>query len=132
MIIIVMGVAGFGESSVGRKLADADRLLWLRALRWAVTDRLHEHRNAVLACSALKSAYREILMVDRKDVRLVSLKGTDKTLERRLAHRRHHFMAKTLLQSQYDVVEEATETVTMDAGRSPEQIMRQVRAACKL
>lgn len=161
MVIIVMGVSGAGKSTVGRRLArdlhwdfvdadtfhspaniekmsrglpltDADRLPWLWNLRHAVTRWLEEQRNVVLACSALKSSYREILMLDRERVSLVYLKGTYEVFEERLSHRQHHFMPNELLQSQLEILEEPRDAVIMNAEQPPEKMVQQIRAKLKL
>jgi carbohydrate kinase (thermoresistant glucokinase family) len=60
----------------------------------------------VVACSALKRAYRDVLIGDRTDVRLVFLKGDHDLIARRIAARADHFMPTTLLDSQFAALEE--------------------------
>jgi len=161
MIIIVMGVAGSGKTTIGRQLAEAlhwffadadayhpavniskmsrgvpltdeDRLPWLLALRKLIERWLLEDQQAVLACSALTSSYRRMLILDPVRVRLVYLKGTPALIEERLAQRSHHFMPKTLLQSQFDTLDEPEEALTLDAAEPPERLLQQIRAEFKL
>lgn len=124
-----MGVAGSGKSTVGRRAAvqlswdfvdaddhhpqsnidkmrngvpldDEDRWPWLEALRVVIDDHLARGEGLVLACSALKQAYRDRLGVDGDRVRLVHLDVERPELERRLRTRRGHFMAAEMLDSQ--------------------------------
>jgi gluconokinase len=161
MIIIVMGVAGSGKTTIGRQLSevlhwtfadadayhpaanirkmsrgvpltDEDRLPWLRALRKLIERWLSEGQQAVLACSALTSSYRRMLIIDPVRVRLVYLKGTRALIEQRLARRSHHFMPKALLQSQFDTLEEPEEAFTLDAAEPPRRVLQQIRAEFKL
>ena len=128
-IIVLMGVSGCGKSTIGRKLAtalgvpyvegdefhppenvarmaagvaltDADRQGWLEALR----DRLKQAADAgtglVLACSALKRSYRDILRDGAPQLRLVYLHGSRELLASRIGARRDHYMPASLLDSQ--------------------------------
>jgi carbohydrate kinase (thermoresistant glucokinase family) len=90
----------------GIALTDEDRWPWLEAIA-AWIDATHEAGNhGVVACSALKRAYRNILVGDRPDVRLVYLKGGHELIARRLAARDGHFMPPSLLESQFAALEE--------------------------
>ena len=130
--VVVMGVAGCGKSAVGRRVAaalalpmvegddfhppanvermrqgvaltDADRAGWLAQLG----DVLQQHpAGVVLSCSALKRAYRQVIVGDRPDVRLVYLKGSRELIGRRMAARQYHFMPPALLDSQFAALEE--------------------------
>lgn len=147
MVIVVMGVSACGKSTVGRALAaalgwdfkdgddlhpqaniekmhaghpltDADRWPWLdRIVDWIDRDQPHG-RDAVVACSALRRAYRDRLRQADAEVRFVFLDVPRAELERRLASR-HHFMPASLLDSQLQTLErpdadEAVLTVTDD------------------
>ena len=133
--IVVMGVSGCGKSTVaaslakrlgwdfaeadtfhsaaniakmrsGTALTDADRWPWLDAIaRWIGAARA-QGRPCLVACSALKRRYRERLAGGRDDVRFVYLKGGYDTVASRLAGRSGHYMPLSLLQSQYDTLEE--------------------------
>ena len=165
MVVIVMGVAGSGKTTIASLLAeelgwdfldadsihspanvakmesgiplnDADRVPWLRELRLAIERSLAEKRNLALACSALKRSYRQQLMVgseieqskiQNSDVKLVYLKGTFEELRQRLQHRTGHFMTEQLLGSQLETLEEPSDATTVDAGRSPQEIVAEIR-----
>ena len=134
MIVVVMGVAGAGKSTVGGALADrlgfalaegddfhppanvakmsrreplddADRWPWLDRMAAAIEAWTAEGRDVVLTCSALKRAYRDRLIGRRPGVRLVYLRGAKELIGRRLAGRRGHFMPAALLDSQFDALE---------------------------
>jgi gluconokinase len=134
-VVIVMGVSGCGKSTIGALLAsslhweyedadwfhpaanvdkmhsgipltDEDRWPWLDAVAvWIDTTR-HAGGHGVIACSALKRRYRDVLIGDRDDVRLVYLKGDETLVARRLATRHEHFMPRSLLHSQFEALEE--------------------------
>lgn len=156
MNVIIMGVAGSGKSTVGSLLArelgwrffdaddfhsdanrrkmsqgialtDADRAEWLAALRTV----LEEHAPCVLACSALKEAYRRVLQMDGR-VRFVFLKGTYEQIRTRLALRKGHFMPLELLKSQFETLEEPADAVVIDIARAPEEIIRIIRKGLDL
>jgi gluconokinase len=129
-VIVVMGVAGCGKTTVGRLLAsrlgvdyaegddfhspanvrkmadgtpltDADRRPWLAAIESWITGRLESGRPAVVACSALKRSYRERLGLDRPGIALVYLNADRATLETRLHHRPGHFFRANMLAGQF-------------------------------
>jgi gluconokinase len=134
-MIVVMGVAGAGKSTIGSMLAcrlgwefadadrfhpaanvdkmtrgvpltDADRAPWLEAIA-AWMDRLgREGRRGIVACSALKRSYRRLLVGGRSDARIVYLKGERELIASRLAARSGHFMPVGLLDSQFITLEE--------------------------
>lgn len=133
-VLVVMGVSGCGKSTIasmlahrlhwiyedgdwfhpqsniekmhhGEPLDDADRWPWLRAIAdWIDATRKAGNRG-VVACSALKRAYRDILIGERRDVRLVFLQGDRDLIARRLAARADHFMPPNLLDSQFKTLE---------------------------
>ena len=155
MVIILMGVTASGKTTVGRMLAlelgsqfddaddfhpranidkmqrgipleDADRWPWLEALRDHIRRCLAENRHEVLACSALKEAYRRYLLIDPQ-VRLVYLKADRELVRQRLLERRGHFMNPDLLESQFATLEEPKDALRVDASRSPGEIVASVR-----
>ena len=134
VILVVMGVAGVGKTTVARLLAqalqcdflegdklhpaanvarmrggtplsDADRLPWLQRIAGAIDAWRARGRSGVVTCSALKRRYRDILIGSRPGVRLVYLEGSRELVRSRLASRKAHFMPAALLDSQFDDLE---------------------------
>lgn len=157
MILILMGVSGAGKSSVGGALAeelhwrftdadefhsaanvakmhsgvpltDEDRAPWLQSLRNAIERYLASGENVVLACSALKAAYRKVLLVDPQ-VKLVYLRGSFDLIAKRLASRQGHYMNPHLLRSQFDALEEPADGLIVDASFPVAEIVKQIRTA---
>lgn len=156
MIVVVMGVSGSGKSTIGKMLAaslnwefsdadtfhsvaniekmshgiplsDVDRMPWLEKLRSAIAQWLLEDKNVVLACSALKLSYRQILWQDSQRMRLVYIKSSFDLLQKRLQQRQNHFMAVNLLQSQFDILEEPEDSIQVDATQSATISVQQIR-----
>ena len=148
--LVVMGVSGSGKSTIADKLAerlswryedgdrfhpasnvakmsaghpltDEDRWPWLRAIADEIDRVCKAGERAVIACSALKRTYRDILVHGRNDVRIVFLNGTQDLIAGRLAARKDHFMPPGLLDSQFKTLEppgvnENPVTVSIDAS----------------
>jgi gluconokinase len=118
------------KMSAGRPLNDADREPWLERLHVLLCQVETRDESAVLACSALKEAYRKKLMQGLHSVRFVLLRVGDDQLRERLARRQDHFMPLTLLESQFADLEEPQGAVVVDAGAAPAlvaaQVLRQV------
>jgi gluconokinase len=163
LIIVVMGVSGAGKTTVGKLLAaelgwpfydaddfhsqanvrkmqagvaltDADRAGWLDALATHIARLERCGTSAVIACSALKRAYRARLrgVADAAGtapaVRFVYLKGSPNLIRKRLASRVHHFMPPALLASQFETLEEPATALTVDVAAPPAAIVRRIRA----
>ncbi len=152
LFIIVMGVSGSGKTTVGKLLAhelgwvfhdgddyhsarnvskmrdgipltDEDRAAWLRTLASLISESLDHATPGVLACSALKQRYRDLLRVDRERVRFVYLKGSAALISARMHERAGHFMPPELLQSQLELLEEPENALTVDIQLSPDEIV---------
>ena len=152
-IWLLMGVCGCGKTAVGEVLAqrlgarfvdadalhppenvakmsakipltDADRQPWLEKVRREVIDSTPPGSVTVLGCSALKRAYRRVLMDGLTDVRLIHLHGTDELIAARLAARKGHFMPPALLTSQLATLEppEADEGVAVSIEGSVAEV----------
>ena len=98
--------ANVAKMKSGIPLTDEDRWPWLRAIAADIDKKRAAGQSAVVACSALKRAYRAILVSSRPDVMLVYLKGSRELIARRMAARKGHFMPAGLLDSQFRTLEE--------------------------
>jgi gluconokinase len=112
--------ANVAKMSAGHPLTDEDRWPWLQAIADEIDRLSAAGQRAVIACSALKRAYRDILVHGRDDVRIVFLNGTQDLIADRLAARKGHFMPPDLLASQFKTLEppqpdERPITVSIDA-----------------
>jgi carbohydrate kinase (thermoresistant glucokinase family) len=157
-IAVVMGVSGSGKTTVairlaealhcqfregddfhppsnvekmrgGTPLTDADRLPWLRKIAAQIDDWRSRDESGVLTCSALKRAYRNIIIGDRKDVTLVYLRGSRELIHQRMMARHKHFMPVALLDSQFATLEEPgpdENAVVVDVNGSPEEIVVEI------
>ena len=155
IFVIIMGVSGCGKSAVGKLLAqqlrwdffdaddfhppanvakmavgipldDSDRTPWLDALRDLILSSLTANRPAVLACSALKERYRQHLMGGSDRLQLVYLKGSYDLIWSRMTARAGHYMKPSMLQSQFDSLEEPTEALTIDIVLPIEEIVKKI------
>jgi len=159
-VIVVMGVSGSGKSTIaallaqrlgwtyedgdwlhpasnvekmhrGVPLTDADRWPWLEAIAASIDTFRREGMGAVVACSALKRAYRDILIGERRDVRLVYLQGDQKLIAGRLATRDGHFMPPKLLGSQFAALEEPQadeRPIVVPIARHPREVVESIVA----
>jgi len=115
------------KMSRGFALTDADRAPWLSAMRSAIQQWISQNRSAVLACSALKQAYRDELKVG-PEVRFVYLRGTYDVVAEQLRMRHGHFATETILADQFATLEEPKDAIVIDVGRDPESMVAQIRA----
>jgi gluconokinase len=107
-------------------LTDEDRAVWLLAIRDVINQNIQLDRSAVLACSALKKSYRNMLRVGRQ-VRFVYLQGTYARIEERLKKRTDHYMQADMLASQFDILEEPQDALTIDITQTPQEIIAIIR-----
>ncbi|WP_146691379.1 gluconokinase [Bradyrhizobium canariense] len=113
--------SNIAKMSAGHPLTDEDRWPWLQAIANEIDRICKAGERTVIACSALKRAYRDILVHGRDDVRIIYLKGTQQLIADRLAKRKGHFMPAGLLDSQFKTLEppardENPVTVSIDAS----------------
>ena len=156
MIVVVMGVSGAGKTTIGQALAaalgwpfveaddlhppanvakmargepldDADRAPWLEA----VAARMRALDDGVVACSALRERYRDVLRV-RPDVRFVLLDVPPALLQQRLAARRGHFMPPSLLPSQLATLERPADAIVIDGALPIVAQVAAIRAALRI
>jgi gluconokinase len=154
-VVVIMGVAGSGKTTIGTLLADrlgwqfadaddfhpqanvnkmakgiplidADRSPWLDALSAAISNWLSQNRRVVLACSALRETYRERLSIDKEQIAFVYLRGDFQTLEQRLVHRTGHFMSAGMLASQLETLQEPGDALHLDISQSPPQLVDEI------
>ncbi|MHC4264529.1 MAG: gluconokinase [Planctomycetota bacterium] len=153
MVIVVMGICSCGKTLIGQMLAeklglgfydadnfhpqsniekmkskisldDNDRLPWLEAMAEQMPN-WEQKGGAVLACSALKESYREVLRAG-DDVKFVFLKGTKDIILDRMKNRKEHFMPTSLIESQLETLEEPKAAITVDIAKVPEEIVNEI------
>ena len=124
--------ANIEKMSKGIPLTDDDRRPWLESLHRVMADAEAAGTSAIVASSALKEAYRQILSDGLRTLRIVFLKGDPATLQDRLDHRVGHFMPKTMLPSQMAALEEPKDAIVVNAGQPPNVIVQQILDALKL
>jgi len=158
MIVVVMGVSGSGKTTLGERLAarlgcafvdaddhhpaenvakmaagvpleDADRWPWLDRLNQLLRADSERGASLVLACSALKQAYRARLCAGIDDCRLVYLKGSIEQIRARLAERQHRYMPASLLDSQFAALEPPEVAITVGVEGSAEDCVATVLGA---
>lgn len=157
-VLLLMGVSGSGKSRIGALLAarlgwafkdaddihpmvnlekmrtgipldEADRLPWLRDVASWIDVVRWKGQRAVVACSALKRAYRTVLLGGRPDVHLVYLKADEALVSQRLANRTGHFMPSSLLRTQFEALEEPgpeENPIVVSVVPGPESIMQEI------
>ncbi len=124
--------ANIRKMATGVPLTDEDRLPWLRSVRDVIVEHAGSGRSAVVACSALKRNYRNLLLAGQADTRLVYLRGSPAVLQRRLGERRGHFFDPSLLASQLETMEEPTDALVVDVDGELEAVVEAVVAALSL
>ena len=124
--------ANVAKMSSGMPLSDTDRTPWLAAIRQHIETCLAEHTGAVVTCSALKDAYRQIITVAPERVKLVHLHGTRELLWERIGGRQGHFMKPEMLESQLATLETPTDALTVDISPEPVAIVDNIRRALSL
>lgn len=161
MVVLLMGVAGSGKTTIGRTLAkalgwsfrdadefhpstniakmsagqpldDRDRAPWLAAIRTHIDATLARDENAVVACSALKASYRTLLVADPTQVKLVHLTGDPALLAARIGGRLNHFMGPGMLASQLAALQSPRAALTVDIAQPPAAIVAQIRRELNL
>ena len=154
MIVVVIGVAGSGKSTIGTMLAEAlscpflesdalhsaaniakmssgtpltdeDRWPWLSAIHSRIKDSFSHGEDLVVACSALRRQYRQSLAVS-VPIRWVYLQASKDLIRSRLARRTSHFMKADMLDSQFEILEEPAGAIVVDASEPPDRIVNQV------
>ncbi|MBC2604894.1 gluconokinase [Pelagicoccus albus] len=114
------------KMAAGRALNDEDRAGWLRRLNEELEIRLNRQQSVVLACSALKEAYRVVLQDGLEHYRWIYLKGDRSILAKRIGNREDHFMPESLLDSQLETLEEPTNALILDIRKSKEEILQSI------
>lgn len=157
MIVILIGIAGSGKTTVGQCLAahlgwrfvegddfhspanvakmsqgvpleERDRWPWLRALRAQIVALQQQGKSAIITCSVLKQRYRDVLRPDGDEaIQFVYLKGEAAMLRSRLQQRQDHFMQAEMLDSQLAILEEPEDAIAVDIGNN--QTPKQIVAA---
>ncbi|CCE23379.1 gluconokinase [Methylotuvimicrobium alcaliphilum] len=154
-VVIIGGVSGCGKSTVGRALAeylgwsfiegdafhseaniekmrrgealdDNDRRPWLESLHNEIIYHLDRGISAVMACSALKASYREILCGDEVNVSFVFLSCSRESLHRRLTTRQGHFLGAELLDSQLAAFESSHDILLIDSEQAVETLVESI------
>jgi gluconokinase len=160
MIILVMGTTGSGKTTIGQMLAkrlgwrfldaddfhsasnkekmhrgipltDADRAPWLAAIHEELVRQNDERSSVVLACSALKEEYREVLHAGL-EVHIVYLKGSEAVLREHIESRHGHFAGESLLPSQLATLEEPKDALVVDVSHTPGEIVDEVCTRLRL
>jgi gluconokinase len=156
LIIVLMGAAGAGKTTVGSALAhtlgwrfidadafhspahiekiraghaltDSDRQPWLAHINAALLAIDHEGASAVLACSALRESYRRALSHGVADMRWVFLDANAQLLDERLRARRDHFAGPDIVESQLDILEPPTNGITLSANQPIDALVAAIR-----
>ena len=154
-VIIIMGVSGSGKSTIGAMLAqslgwqffdgdtfhppaniekmkhgiplnDQDRAPWLQRLHDELQQQMAEGHSVILACSALKESYRNVLRDEVSPPKFVYLDVDPETIRDRLGHRTAHFFPKELMESQFAALEKPKDAIIIDARKPLDVVVDQV------
>lgn len=154
MICLIMGVSGSGKSTIGLRLSqrlgwrfydgddfhppnnllkmsrgiplnDQDRQPWLQSLQQLIDTIVEDNSNGVIACSALKESYRNLL-TQHQQVFWVYLQGSYEQIWERMQQRQGHFMQPEMLRSQFDILEEPKNALIVSVTDNPEGIVTQI------
>jgi ribose 5-phosphate isomerase A len=157
-VLVIMGVSGAGKTTIAQELAarlgwpfeegdalhpesnvakmhagipltDADRAPWLEAVAAWIDGQRAKGSPGIITCSALKRSYRDVIVGDRPEARLVYLRGSRALIAERLAGRHGHFMPADLLLSQIDTLEEPgpdEDPLIIDIGPPAWQLAEQI------
>lgn len=160
-ILLLMGVAGSGKTTIGKRLAaelrwpyheaddfhsaankdkmgrgipldDYDRAPWLASIRAAIDDSLASGQSAIFTCSGLKEKYRRVLMDGAPAVSLVYLAIDFESSLARVGRRQGHYMKAEMVKSQFDALEVPADALTVDTKLPPEKIVAEIRRALSL
>jgi gluconokinase len=160
MIVLIMGTTGSGKTTIGQMLAnrlgwlfldaddfhsasnkekmhrgipltDADRAPWLAAIHAELVRRNEQGNSVVLACSALKQEYRDVLHA-QLEVQTVYLKGSVAVLREHIESRHGHFAGESLLPSQLATLEEPKDALVVDVSHTPNEIVDEVCTRLRL
>ena len=161
MVIVLTGVCGAGNTTIGRLLArnlsarfyegdayhsrdaidkmasnipltDNDRQPWLAELQQLIGVHSRRGDTVIVACSALKQSYRDFLCQGSKDVRFVLLRGEYDLISKRLTQRKGHFATNDLLASQFAILEESAAGLVVDVAAAPQEIVETIRHRLQL
>ena len=161
MVVLLMGVAGCGKTTVGLALAkalgwgfrdaddfhppenvakmaaglpldDTDRAPWLAAIRTHLDGVRARGESAVVTCSALKERYRAVVAPDPATVKLVHLDGDFTLILERISARTGHFMKPEMLRSQFAALERPAGALVLDVAETPATLVAQIRTAFHL
>lgn len=153
-VIFIIGVAGSGKTTIGKKLSaqinipfldgddfhslknkekmkagiplnDQDRKDWLLSINKAARE-LEQKSGAIIACSALKEKYRQLLTTDVKKIRWIYLEGKFEMIKKRMLNRVEHFMPVSLLQSQFEILEPPISALKISIENSPDYIIKEI------
>jgi len=162
LVVVLMGVAGSGKTTIGLELAgalgwsfhdaddfhppenvakmssgraldDRERAPWLAAIRAHIEEKLARGESAIVTCSALRQSYRDKILADAARTKLVQLSGDFEGIFERMTARQGHFMKPEMLHSQFAALEPPPAgTLVVDVAKSPGEIVAEIRRALKL